>query len=130
MGTVSVVTTLILSFSSSEDRSDGENWDIMRAVDALVGQHASGHQTFFNANHESGGSKCLQRPTFFAGFNHLNIEAFIEDLGALPWRAPQEAQLFINGDSDNLYRLTYPCRRDMPGEWPGPRQQYGRWWTS
>lgn len=104
---MSYVTNTILTFSILE--GDSDHRDVLERVNAYFLKAVTG---FIIPSSDAwyGGTKVLERPTFFAAFNYLNLEKFVEHLRALDWKEPEEVQLIVCEEHDNEYRIIWPCR--------------------
>jgi hypothetical protein len=96
---MSYVSNVILSFSIMED----EVKRIKDVNDKLTKQEQRGF-VFPDGQDWHGGSKALERPTFLAAFNYLDLERFIWDLATCNWDVPEEVQVFICDQHEDLYR--------------------------
>lgn len=104
---MSVVTNTVLSFTASES-NDLDNRDVIERINQyFVG--IGDMQRFVVPDNTDwyGGAKVLERPTFVAAFNYLDLDGLIAHLKTLPWRYPEHVQLCVCEQEDDDYRLLH-----------------------
>ena len=107
---MSLVTNIILSFSILE----GNNIDVIEQINkGFEGTSAEG-QGFRVPNDHNwyGGSKVLERPTFVAAFNYLDLDSLIRTLRGIKWKQPEFVQLFVCEQESHQYQLYYPAKKE------------------
>lgn len=104
---MSVVSNIILSFSIMEDFREEDDKDVIILMDDVNDWLTErGKGTFGgDVNDVLGGTKHLETPVYVAAFNHFDIEAFIAFIKTLPWREPENVQLFVKGQEENKFAL-------------------------
>lgn len=106
---MSVVTNIILSFCASE--SEGfDDQDVVDRVNAFFIPPSKG---FVNPQEHDwyGGNKFLERPTFVAAFNYLDIQGLIDHIKTLPWKYPDIVQIMICDQEAEEYTTFWPCKK-------------------
>ncbi len=106
---MSVVTNLILSFSTSENEiirieeintfsNNGRGFKLVSAdYERQFADEPYGVQTWY------GGSKYLETPLFIGAYNHLDINGLINHLKTIHWEEPENVQLILKTqDSDSF----------------------------
>lgn len=117
---MSVVTNILLSVSSSEERTSYpgppkgllKNWKGTYALVAELNKwlEENGHGPF-GEEIDAGGEKGFEANVFAAAFNYFNTEKFIEHAKTLPWRNREAVQIFVKEQEDSkftLYELVEP----------------------
>lgn len=98
---MSVVTNVILSFSASEIDLDDDYLDVIARVNKFFPVGAGFKRS---VDETAGGTKHMERPTFCGAFNYLDLEGFSKHLSNLPWKYPENVQLFVCEQDDEVYR--------------------------
>ncbi len=52
---------------------------------------------------DCGGTKVMEATVFPAAFNYLEIEPFIEHVRSIEWGSPDQVQLFICGQEEDIF---------------------------
>lgn len=113
---MSHITNVILTFSIMEDFhdtfDDGEAiYDLMNSINTWLSEN--GHRSFGHSAGRVSGDRYLETPLYIAAFNYLRIDAFMAMLSSLPWKEPENVQLFIEDQDDDKFQLFELCGRVM-----------------
>jgi hypothetical protein len=104
---MSHVDNVILSFSILEDSIELDEWPIMDTINAWLRDHCG--QEFgpdvCSVKAAYGGCKVLETPLFIAAFNYLPEWEFIAFLHTLPWEHPDEVQVLVKRQHDDLFEI-------------------------
>ena len=109
---MSNVTNVLLSFSVMEEKVQG--WDsdspyiLMNTINAWLMERSYG-AFGQDVDHVSGGHKHLETPLYAAGFNYFNLDDFLNMLRTLPWKEPENVQVFVQEQDEDKFRLIEPC---------------------
>ncbi|WP_424001472.1 hypothetical protein [Maribacter sp. IgM3_T14_3] len=105
---MSVVSNVILSFSVGEDESqrmkDVNEFDINGNKINLVSADFQRKENY-EAKAWYGGSKYLEKPLYIGAYNNLNLNAFIDHLKTIIWDEPENVQLIINEQNEDLFKV-------------------------
>jgi len=104
---MSLVTNIVFSFSIGEHSReiDGEYYYfLMDDINKWLSERNYG-KFGVDADKISGGTKCLETPLFVAAFNYFDIEDFLEFLSSLQWKEPENVQVFVKGQEENIFTL-------------------------
>ncbi|RZK38413.1 MAG: hypothetical protein EOO57_04180 [Hymenobacter sp.] len=104
---MSSVTSLMLSFSSTEKEQD---------IVTALNQYPNKNKGFslVSINDEKlprgwyGGTKMMETCLYLGAYNHFDVDDFINYLSEIEWAAPEEVQLFTKGqwaDKFTVYNL-------------------------
>lgn len=99
---MSVVDNCILSFSIMENEGD-------RIAD--VNRFFGEHKPFISVHDDKlpngwyGGTKYLETPLLIAAFNYFEEVAFIKHLKTIGWKHPENVQLMIQRQDDDVFSI-------------------------
>lgn len=102
---MSLVTNAILCFSITNGETVSEE-AINRFANEPTGCEG---QRFVSCNDPKlprgwyGGSKMLECEVYIAAFNYMDVEGWIAHLRSLPWRYPEDVQLFLKEQDDDVF---------------------------
>ena len=109
---MSWVTNTILTFSPLETGADSDPTQVLAAVNKFFEERESPVVFIPLPDEAVGGDKVLERPTFIAAINYLNLADFSGHLASLPWNCPEDVQLIVCEQEDDEYRVVFPCRKE------------------
>ncbi len=92
---MSQVTSVILTTAAGETQ-----------INALNSAWDWGYEEcprFRDRSAASAGSKHMECNVYMAGFNHLDLAAFIAAVESVGWEHPGSVQLFVLGDNDDRF---------------------------
>lgn len=109
-GNMSVVTNVILSFSSMEEYLDddkgNEIYPVMETINEwLKKNNHIAFSTDISLKDVIGGEKWFETPLFIAAFNYFDCGAFIEYLKSLVWKEPSCVQVFVQEQDEDIFTL-------------------------
>ena|ERR1043165_4583585 len=112
---MSVVTNVVLTFSILEDDGHNDDWaEIISSINKYFDEQ--GRRGFIVVPREMdwyGGNKVLEAPLFVGAFNHLGLEDFIEHLKTIKWEYPEEVQLWVKEQEDDVFRTVFPFNPEV-----------------
>ncbi len=105
---MSLVTNIVFAFSIIEenDPGDEDKYLLVEKINQWLSER--GYGEFGDADQSNRGFKALEIPTYVGAFNFLMLDEFLEFIKALPWKEPENVQIFIKEQGDEKYRLLEP----------------------
>ena len=107
---MSVVSNVIRSFGICERELGGNNYERADRIDQwLKDSQYMGLGQDLGQWDGCGGQRKLETPIFVGAFNYLDHTAFIRFVFSLPWDAPENVQVLIQGQDDNVFTIYSLC---------------------
>lgn len=100
---MSYVSNVILSFSIMEDEKAR-----LRDINGIIERLGTNGRFKDLPYSATGGTKALERPTFISAFNYLSIPNLITEMKSIRWDRPDQVQLFVCDQEEDVYWLRYP----------------------
>ena len=103
---MSRVTNVILSFSVSEhlvEQADGPDlYPVLDPLNVWLGERQYG-RGFVDVGHHAGGYKAFEANLYAFAANQMPTEEILEKIQALQWEIPEEVQVWIKDENDDLF---------------------------
>jgi hypothetical protein len=106
---MSVVTNIILAFPT-------ERFCLPEKRLAAVNRFFVGMKGFVSMDDVGlpdcwyGGAKRLEANLYLGAFNYLDLRSLIEWIRTIPWMYPEQVQLIVKEEDDEVFRIINPCR--------------------
>jgi hypothetical protein len=98
---MSVVTNIILTFSSAEEEGESEVYPALEPI-----QNFLERQPLKPVRECAGGYKTLEVEVWVCAANYLDAEEFAKTVYGAPWRYPGHVQLMLKEQDDVIFEVT------------------------
>jgi hypothetical protein len=103
---MSHVSNVILTFSIVEDsteQDDGpDDYPVLAPLNAWLAERQYGRHLAEVGQH-AGGCKRFESPLYAIALNYVGTQEFMDVVNALPWKYPEEVQVWVQGQHDDLF---------------------------
>lgn len=103
---MSIVTDLILitgEYPALDENGNDVTCPSVERLNAHLKQHDCHLGGLVQCDHMARWWKSMQCSMFIAAVNGLDLDAFIEQAGSIPWEFPGEVQVFMKEDGDSRF---------------------------
>lgn len=90
---MSYVTNVILKLPVCEDKK-------IEQINSFFPVH---HGFLRCVDEICGGTKAFEQPVYLAAFNYFDLDGFIEHVKSIPWDCPEDIQIFVCGQNDDIF---------------------------